>query len=288
MNENVFNTVFLPLALFIIMLGMGLTLRIADFTRVFTYPKAALIGLFNQLILLPLVGFAVVWWFPLNPEFAVGIMLIALCPGGATSNLITHLAKADLALSITLTAFSSVITVFTIPILLGFSMEYFLGEAKMIAIPFIPTILKIMAVTVFPVSIGMLIKARFSQFADRVIGTVNIISTVFFVLVVIAAVAQDKENIVSSLLLIGLPLFVLNVTMLFLGFLIPRMLKIELRQSLTISIETGIQNGTLAIAIALGILGNSSMALPGALYGLMMFFTIIPVVLYGRMKVKES
>ncbi len=283
MNENVFNTVFLPLALFVIMLGMGLTLRLADFSRVFTYPKAALVGLFSQLILLPLVGFGLAWGFSLSPEFAVGLMLVALCPGGATSNLITHLAKADLALSITLTAFSSIITVFTIPILLGFSMEYFMGEAKMIAIPFVTTILKITAITILPVSIGMLIKGRFPRFAERVIGAVNIISMVFFVLVVIVAVAQDTENLLKSLVLIGLPLFILNVSMVLIGFLIARFLKIEFRQSLTISIETGIQNGALAIAIALGILENASMALPGATYGLMMFFTIIPVVIYGRM-----
>lgn len=287
MNENIFNTVFLPLALFIIMLGMGLTLRVSDFTRVIAYPKAALVGLCNQLILLPLVGFGVAWWFPLHPEFAVGIMLVALCPGGATSNLITHLSKADLALSITLTAFSSIITVFTIPVLLGFSMEYFMGEARMIAIPFITTILKIMAITILPVSIGMLIKGKFPRFAERSTGAVNMISTVFFVLVVIVAVSQDTENLMKSMLLIGLPLLVLNVSMLMVGFLTASIFKIEFRQRLTISIETGIQNGALAIAIALGILDNSSMALPGALYGLMMFFTIIPVVLYGRMKTQQ-
>jgi len=287
MEANLFSTVFLPIALIIIMLGMGLTLKITDFTRVFAYPKAVIIGLFSQLIVLPLIGFGIVWLFPLNPEYAVGIMLIALCPGGPTSNLISHLAKADLALSITLTAFSSAITVFTIPILLSLSMEHFLGEAKTIAIPFLSTILKIMAVTVFPVAIGMVIKAKFPNFADKVIGAVNKVSIVFFVLVLVVAVVQNSENIINSILSLGLPLLLLNVITVLLGFFIAKAFGIELRQTITISIETGIQNGTLAIAIALGILDNFSMALPGAFYSIIMFIVIIPVVIYGRMKIKE-
>ena len=287
MEANLFSTVFLPIALIIIMLGMGLTLKITDFTRIFAYPKAVVIGLFSQLIVLPLVGYGIVWLFPLNPEYAVGIMLIALCPGGPTSNLISHLAKADLALSITLTALSSAITVFTIPILLSFSIEYFLGEAKTIAIPFLSTILKIMAVTIFPVIIGMLVKAKFPNFANKVIGAVNKVSIVFFVLVLVVAVVQNSENIINSILSLGLPLLLLNVITVLLGFFIATVFGIELRQTITISIETGIQNGTLAITIALGILDNFSMALPCALYSIIMFILIIPVVVYGRMKIKE-
>jgi len=286
-EANLFSTVFLPIALIIIMLGMGLTLKITDFTRIFAYPKAVVIGLFSQLIVLPLVGYGIVWLFPLNPEYAVGIMLIALCPGGPTSNLISHLAKADLALSITLTALSSAITVFTIPILLSFSIEYFLGEAKTIAIPFLSTILKIMAVTIFPVIIGMLVKAKFPNFANKVIGAVNKVSIVFFVLVLVVAVVQNSENIINSILSLGLPLLLLNVITVLLGFFIATVFGIELRQTITISIETGIQNGTLAITIALGILDNFSMALPCALYSIIMFILIIPVVVYGRMKIKE-
>ncbi len=282
MNENIFNTVFLPLALFIIMLGMGLTLKLADFGRVFKFPKAVLVGLFNQLIVLPLTGFLIAWSFSLNPELAVGLMLVALCPGGATSNLITHLAKANLALSITLTAFSSIITVFTIPYFLGLSMDFFMGEAKAISIPFLPTILKIMAITILPVGIGMLVRGRYPRFAEGVIRLVNIISMIFFVLVVVVAVAQDTENLQTSFMLVGLPLLILNVLMFVIGFLIARLGTLDFRESLTVSIETGIQNGALAIAIALGILGNSTIALPGALYGLMMFFTVIPVVIFGR------
>lgn len=282
MNENIFNTVFLPLALFVIMLGMGLTLKLADFGRVFSYPKAVLVGLFNQLIVLPVTGFLIAWSFSLSPELAVGLMLVALCPGGATSNLITHLAKANLALSITLTAFSSIITVFTIPYFLGLSMDFFMGEAKAINIPFLPTILKIMAITILPVGIGMLVRGRYPRFAEGVTRLVNIISVVFFVLVVVVAVAQDTKNLQSSFMLVGLPLLLLNVLMFVLGFLISRLGTLDFRESLTVSIETGIQNGALAIAIALGILGNSTIALPGALYGLMMFFTVIPVVIFGR------
>lgn len=287
MEENLFSTVFLPIALIVIMLGMGLTLKIADFTRVFTYPKAVFVGLLCQLILLPLIAFGIAWVFPLNPEYAVGIMLIALCPGGATSNLISHLAKANLALSVTLTAFSSLITVFSIPILLRFFMEYFLGESQTITIPFLSTILKVMVVTVIPIGVGMIINAKFPNFADRVIGLVNKISIVFFVLVLVVAVVQNSENIISSILSLGLPLLLLNILMLLVGFFIAKAFSIELRQTLTISIETGIQNGTLAITIALGILENIQMALPAALYSIIMFVSIIFVVMYGRMNVKE-
>ncbi len=287
MEGNLFSTVFLPIALIIIMLGMGLTLKIEDFTRVFSYPKAVVIGLLNQLVLLPLVGFGIVWLFPLSPEYAVGIMLIALCPGGATSNLISHLAKADLALSVTLTAVSSVITVLTIPILLSFSIEYFMGETTTIVIPFLSTILKVMIVTVIPIGAGMLINAKFPNFAGKVIGAVNKISVVFFVLVLVVTVYQNSENIVSSIASLGLPLLLLNASMILIGFFVARLFGIELKQTIAISVETGIQNGTLAIAIALGILENLPMALPGALYSIIMFVVIIPVVLYGRAKIKE-
>ncbi|MGK7932168.1 MAG: bile acid:sodium symporter family protein, partial [Microcystaceae cyanobacterium] len=150
MESNFLTAVFLPLALFIIMLGMGLGLTIKDFTRILVDPKAVIIGLIAQLILVPLTGFLLASLFPLSPELAVGVVIIAACPGGATSNLITYLVKGNVALSITLTAISSVITIFTIPFLINLSMQQFMGEGVAFQLPFLTTVIKIAVITFIP------------------------------------------------------------------------------------------------------------------------------------------
>ena len=142
------STIILAASLFIIMLGMGLSLVIADFKRILIYPKAILVGLTNQLIILPLIGFAIASLFPLRPEIAIGIMILAACPGGATSNLISHLAKGDIALSVTLTAFSSLITIITIPFIVNFSLLYFLSEDQAIQLNVIETIIQILVIII--------------------------------------------------------------------------------------------------------------------------------------------
>ncbi|MFT4741107.1 MAG: BASS family bile acid:Na+ symporter [Marivirga sp.] len=286
MEQSVVTAVFLPLALAIIMLGMGMTLTPADFRRVVRFPKAAIIGLSAQLIMLPLLGFGLAAVFFDVPELAVGFILIALCPGGATSNIISHLAKADLALSISLTAVSSLVTNFTIPILLNIALFKYMGGEQGIQLPLVKTFLQIFVITILPVSIGMLVKHRFNDFAKRTEKSMSIISAVFFVIILLAALLKEKANIVPYFQQAGLAALLLNGISLLVGYHLGRVFSLSHRQRSAISIETGIQNGTLAITLALSpsILNNSQMAIPGAIYSLLMFVTAIIVIIYFKQK----
>src|SRR5690554_1853524 len=193
MEESILTSVVLPLALFIIMLGVGLSLVLDDFKRVVIYPKAVVVGLVNQLILLPLVAFGLAKLFGLSPMMAVGLMLIACCTGGVTSNLITYVARGDAALSITLTAISGVVVVVTIPLILVFSMDYFMGETQAVAVPIGQTIGQIAGVTILPVTLGMLIRRFKPGFALRMERPARIGSTVIFVLILAGVVAANID-----------------------------------------------------------------------------------------------
>ncbi|MEN0050211.1 MAG: bile acid:sodium symporter family protein [Bacteroidota bacterium] len=274
MESSLLTSVVLPVSLAIIMLGMGLTLVVDDFKRVFQYPKAALVGLTNQLILLPIVGFALAVAFQLPTAMAVGLMIIAACPGGVTSNLITHVSKGDIALSITLTAISSLITVFTIPLIISLALMHFANDAEtQIELPIVETILQIMAITVVPVGIGMLIRRYRPAFADRMDKPMRTASTVIFILVMVGIIAANKEMILPALKSVGLVTILLNVVTMGMGYLAAKLFQLNLKQSISIIIESGIQNGTLAIVIATTILKQNDMSIPPALYSLLMFFT---------------
>src|SRR5690554_3710150 len=247
MEESILTSVVLPLALFIIMLGVGLSLVLDDFKRVVIYPKAVVVGLVNQLILLPLVAFGLAKLFGLSPMMAVGLMLIACCPGGVTSNLITFVARGDAALSVTLTAISGVITVVTIPLILIFSMDLFLGEAQQFSVPLGSTILQILAITVLPIGLGMLVRRKKPAVADRMERPARIGSTVIFVLILGGVIAANTDVIKEYFLALSGVTATLNIAMMFIGFWSARLLQLKTPQAIAISIETGVQNGTLAI-----------------------------------------
>ena len=273
MEANIVTKVFLPIALAVIMLGMGLSLTTDDFKRVMIYPKATVLGMLNQLILLPIIAFVYAKIFPLSPELAVGLMILAVCPGGVTSNLISHVSKGDTALSITLTAISGVITVITIPFILSYSLEYFMDGGQNISLPIGKTIIQIFVITVIPVSIGMSIRSLTENFANKMGKPVKIISGIFFVLVLIAAILSEKDDLPEMFKRVGIVALALNVTTMLLGFFTSRLAKLDPPQSITISIESGIQNGTLAIVIATSILNNTQMSITPAIYSLLMFVT---------------
>lgn len=283
MQQSELTALFLPIALGIIMLGMGMTLTLNDFKNVARYPKAVFIGLSNQLLVLPLLGYLIVLAFDLRPEIAVGIMLLAFSPGGATSNLISHLAKADLALSISLTAISSLVVNFSLPLLLNWSLAHFMGGEQAMQLPLLETFLQIFVVTILPVSIGMWIKNRFPVFTEKALKSVNLISAVFFVLILLMALLKERAHIVPYFLEAGFPALSLNVGALLLGYISGLFFGLSKRQRVSISIETGIQNGTLAIGIALSpaMLNNVEMAIPAAIYSLMMFVTAGAVVIWS-------
>lgn len=275
MQENFLTTVFLPLALFIIMLGMGLSLTIEDFRRVVIYPKSVVIGLVAQLIILPIVGFAIASLFPLEPALAVGIMILVACPGGPTSNMITLLAGGDVALSVTLTAMSSLITVFTIPLVVNFSMQAFLGTGTTLQLPFINTVLQIAVITLVPVSIGMLINRYAPRIAAKADKPVKWLSLFFLALVITGVLLGERDNFISYVIDVGWVTLVLNVVTMALGFTIATLTQLGEKSAIAITVEVGIQSGTLAIAIASSptFLNNSRMAIPAAIYSLLMFVT---------------
>ena len=265
----------LGVSIAIIMLGMGLSLTISDFKLISENPKGVLIGLFNQLILLPIIAYLLVFVFNLNGSLAVGLMLIAACPGGATSNLITNLAKGDLGLSVTLTAFSSMITVFTIPLIVNFSLGNFMGEEGEISLSFLDSFKQIVLLTVVPVVIGMFIRTRSVQFADKMEKPVKIASAVLMAIIIAGAVAKNKDVLAAAIPTIGPAVIALNIITMVIGFFIGNVLNLDLRQKICISIESGIQNGTLALFVgSLGVMANySEILLAPALYSILMFFT---------------
>ena len=285
MEASIVTSVLLPLALFIIMLGMGLSLVIDDFKRVAQYPKAAAIGLTNQLLLLPLIGFAIASVSGLPGELCVGLMILAACPGGVTSNLISHLSKGDTALSISLTAISSVASIITIPLIINFAIGYFLDADTVMKPPIKDIVIPIIAITILPVSVGMFVKSKKPDFASRMDKPVKIFSAVFLLLIIIAAIIKEKQLLMDYFGQVWMATLGLNVATMLLGYAAARIFKLTLPQSITISIESGIQNGTLGLVIATTVLQNSQMTITPAIYSLLMFGTGALMVFYfGRRK----
>jgi len=272
MNASLLTNLLLPLALGVIMLGLGLGLTIEDFKRVARYPRAVLIGLILQIGVLPWAAFALALLFKLPPELAVGLMLLAASPGGATANIYSHLARGDVALNITLTAVNSVLCLLTLPIILNLSLEYFLGAGQYVPPP-VQKIVEVAVIILLPVAIGMLIRSRAPAFAERMEKPIRLLSVLVLALLIVAAVAGEWQTLLSFFAAVGIACLAFNLVSMGSGYLVPVALKLPRRQATAIAMEIGIHNGTLAIYIALNVLGHSTMSIPAALYSLMMFIT---------------
>ncbi|WP_339521981.1 bile acid:sodium symporter family protein [Pseudomonas sp. EA_35y_Pfl2_R111] len=274
MTADPLLTLFLPIALGIIMLGLGLSLTLADFARVVKFPKPVLIGLACQLLLLPLVCFFLAKAFGLAPALAVGLMLLAASPGGTTANLYSHLAHGDVALNITLTAVNSVIAVLTMPLIVNLSLAYFMEGDQALPLQF-TKVVQVFVIVLGPVAIGIWIRSRFPDFAARMEKPVKIISALFLLIIIILAVVKDWQTFVDYAPLVGGAALAFNLISLAVGYWVPRLCKLSLRQSIAIGMEIGIHNGTLAIALALSpmLLNNATMSIPAAIYSIIMFFT---------------
>lgn len=275
MESSFLSAVFLPLALFVIMLGMGLGLKIEDFKRVATEPKAVFAGLFAQLIILPVVGWAIAIVAKMPPELAVGIMVLAACPGGPTSNLITYLARGDVALSISLTAINSLITVITIPLIVNLSSEYFVGEGSAFSLPFVKAVIQIGVITIVPVSLGMWLHAAKPALAAKIEKQVKWLSVAFLALIIIGLLIQERANVPGFFVQVGWTTLALNLVTMAAGFGLAVLLSVGKERTTAITVEVGIQNGTLAIAVASSplMLGNPTVAIPAVIYSLLMFLT---------------
>jgi BASS family bile acid:Na+ symporter len=264
--------VLLPLALGIIMLGLGLSLTVADFKRVVVFPRAVFVGLACQMLILPGVCYAIARGFGLAPELAVGMMLLAASPGGATANLFSHLARGDVALNITLTATNSLLSIVTLPLIVEFSLRAFLSQEQQIPLQF-SKVVQVFAVVLVPVAIGMVVRARKPAVSQKLERPVRSLSAVFLLLVILAAVLKERANLGGYFHQVGLPALLFNVASMGVGYFVPRLVRISEKQAVAIGMEIGIHNGTLAIAVAMTILGSSAFAIPAAIYSLIMFFT---------------
>lgn len=282
MEQSIVTTYILPAALALIMFAMGTGLVPLDFKRVLSQPKAAILGLLNQMVLLPLIAFGLVNVFGLNPTLAIGIMLIAACPGGVTSNLITYICRGDAALSITLTAINSVLSVLTIPLLLTWSMIHFSGEGATIPPP-LDIIIQLGLVTILPVSLGMIVRRLNPSLAQKLERPGRIASSVIFGVIVAGLIAKNTAMIREHFASLAGVTISLNIITMALGFGLARMAKLPKAQRITVAIESGIQNGTLAILIALTILKRGDLAIPAGIYSIVMFITGAGLMLYfGR------
>jgi bile acid:Na+ symporter, BASS family len=282
MQSNLFTSVLLPLALATVMLGMGLSLVPEDFKRITRYPKAFAVGTFCQIVMLPLLGALMTSIIPMEPAIAVGLIIIAICPGGASSNLITYLAKGDVALSVTLTAMSSFITVFTIPIFANLALQRFMGQSAAIALPIGPTMLQIFLITLLPTAIGMVIRQQFPDTAKSLEKHMSRLAVGLLVTIIAILFIREGSKLPGFLAQVGLGAVLLNVLGTLVGLFAGKLFQLSLAQRVCIAIEVGIQNGTLAIAITAGLLNNPDMAVPAAVYSLMMNITAAGMILFGR------
>ncbi|NET00694.1 MAG: bile acid:sodium symporter family protein [Sphaerospermopsis sp. SIO1G1] len=282
MQASFLSTVVLPVSLAIIMLGMGLSLVPADFKRVSQYPKPVAIGLICQLILLPILGFIIATIVPMQPTMAMGLMIIALCPGGVSSNIITFLAKGDVALSVTLTAFSSMITVLTIPLFGNLAYQHFIGETASIALPIGKTIFQIFVMTIVPISVGMIFRKLYPKFAISIEKLTRKLAIGLLAIIIILLTIREWENLPNFIVQVGLGIVLLNSISMLIGFAVSKLLNLNSAQQICITIEVGLQNGALALAITVGILNNPEMAIPAAVYSLFMNLTGFLAILYGR------
>lgn len=272
MQQSVTTDLFLPIALGIIMLGLGLSLTLDDFRRVAKYPKAVTVALFCQMGLLPVICFFIVKLSGLSPELAVGLMLLAASPGGPTANLYSHLAKGDVALNISLTAVNSLLTLFTLPLIVNFSLGYFMDSDQYVPMQF-KKVVEVFAIVLVPVVLGMLIKSRQPQFAAKMDKPVKVASALILVIIIVSITIRERQLLMDYSGILGLPVLLFNVLSMAVGYYVPRIVNIEKRQAIAIGMEIGIHNGTLAIYIALSVVGNSAMSVPPAIYSLLMFFT---------------
>lgn len=272
MQQSATTELLLPIALGIIMLGLGLSLSVADFKRVAQYPKAMTVALVCQMVLLPVICFLLVKFSGLNPALSVGLMLLAASPGGATANLYSHLSRGDVALNISLTAINSVLTLFTLPLIVNFSLDYFMDSGQYVPMQF-KKVIEVFAIVLVPVTLGMIIKNRLPNFAARMDKPVKIASALILVIIIVSVTIREKQILVDYFAQLGVPVLLFNILSMASGYFIPRLLSIEKKQAIAIGMEIGIHNGTLAIYIALSVLNNSVMSVPPAIYSLLMFFT---------------
>ena len=279
---NIVTDVILPLALAFIMFVLGLGLTGADFLRVIKQPRDFFVGAFSQILLLPVIAFILVKIWPIAPELAIGVMIIAAAPGGVTSNLLTSFAKGDVALSISLTAIISLLSVITVPFIVLTSVGLLSDSNINQDISLFSMSRDMFLIVTAPVILGMLVRRFASGAALKSEPIAKKISILLFVLVLLGAIAAERENVVSYFAQAGLITLVLNVAMMVIAYYVAKLLATGTKQKKCITIECGLQNGTLAIFVATSIFGSGMYVIPAATYSLIMFATSLIFVYFVR------
>lgn len=273
MSTDTIVQLFIPTALATIMFAMGLGLIVADFRRIVERPRAVAAGAVAQLLVLPALGFATAFAFGLPTPLAVGMVLLTACPGGPSSNLYSHMAGGDTALSVTLTALSGLVTIVTIPLITNLALVVFAGEGQVVQLPVLDTIGRIFIVVGLPLAVGMVVRAKRAALAERMEPVVKRIAVVLLTILVIGAVAKEASQIAGFVAIAGLPVVVMNATGMVLGLGLALALALPPRQTVTITIEVGMQNAAMAIGIATGLLGSTEIAIPAVIYALVAYVT---------------
>jgi BASS family bile acid:Na+ symporter len=283
------TTIGLPVALGIIMFGLGLSLSPADFARVGKHPKAVIVALACQLVLLPALCFGLVVLFQLPPILAVGMILLAASPGGTTANLYSHLFRGDVALNVTLTAINSIVALFTLPLLTNLAISIFLPDSEGLGIQFNKAV-EVFLIVLGPVVLGMLVRRFWPKFADRMDKPVRIASMLILAIVIVGALISNRDLFIPNLgSLAGITILFCALS-LTIGFFVPRLFRVEPKQAVASAFEIGIHNATLAIVIAQTVIGSVEMSLPAAIYGVLMFFVALAFgfLIRGRVKATEQ
>lgn len=285
MNASFLTEIILPLALALIMFGMGLGLTVGDFTRLFKKPLAIAMGLLGQIIAMPLLALGLCYLLNLSTPIAIGLMILAACPGGTMSNVVSQLAKANLALSVSLTAASTAISIITTPFIIGFAMHQFAPQDDA-NFSILTTSLGLFVITLVPVAIGISLRHFKSEFAIKSEPFFRRFSLFFMLAMIAALVIKERALLASSFDAVFWACLALNIGSMVIGLLIAKLSNLNLTDSLTLGIEVGIQNASLAILIAISFLNKPEYAVTGGVYGLAMF--IGPLLLVAGLKFKNK
>lgn len=286
MTDSFLTQIIMPLVLALIMFGMGLSLTKQDFLELGKEPKPVAVGLFGQLLLLPLLAYGIAITFNLSEHLAVGIMILAACLGGTSSNILSQLARANLALSVSLTAVTTLICVITTPLIIRFAIEQF-SQTETESFSLLSTTLGLIFITLIPVLIGILIRHKFSAFANRSEAFFRHLSTAFLVLMIVAITYQERENLVDSFVLVSEAALSLNLLAIVTGLLLGLLFRLVKRDCVTLGIEVGVQNSSMAILIAITFLDRPDYAIAAGVYGLVMYLGA-GLLIFGAKRIPVS
>ncbi len=287
MDTKTIVNLFIPFTLMTIMFAMGLGLTLRDFAKISKSPLAVTVGASSQLILLPLVGFLLAWLLAPNPAMAVGLALVAACPGGPSSNLMTNLAGGDTALSVSLTAISGVVTIFSIPLITNYAASLFAESEMNLTLPVGETILKIFIIVAIPLAVGMLVRNWKPALAQKIEKWVKIAAVVLLAILIVGALVKSRKDLMGYGFEAILPGVVLSLSGVALGFAMAFLLPLPPKQRVAIPIEVGAQNGALAIGLALSSMESNDAAFPGVVYGIFMYLPCAMAVVLGRRYLKR-